>query len=93
MAAGAVPDMSNPFVYSHILHVKAAGDTPAEAQAKANKKLVKAAKQVANGKSVTVIGADYRGFDPGGGGGPCAPLRTQDFDVSTSGLLIDAKPR
>lgn len=73
------------FVYNHILHVKAAGDTPEEAQSAADESILKAAQQIKARQAVTVVGADHRGFDPGGGG-PCAPLRTQDFDVSESGL-------
>lgn len=74
-------------VVSFIVHVRGADDRFSEAYRKAVGRLNEVAEAVSNGKQVVDPGADFRVLDPGGGGGPCVPnLRTQDFDVSDSGL-------
>lgn len=74
-------------VWNYIAHVRGAADTPEEARNIAKRRFAVLADTVAADNANEDPGADLRSFDPGGGGGPCEPnLRTQDFDVSDSGL-------
>lgn len=74
-------------VVSYILHVRGAGKDFTDAENRAIHRLRAATDTILNGALPKDPGVDFRVLDPGGGGGPCAPiLRTADFDVSAGGL-------
>jgi hypothetical protein len=80
-------------VVSYILHVRGAGKDFEEANVRALARLQDAAAAIERGVTPKDAGVDFRILDPGGGGGPCAPiLRQADFDVSAGGLP-EAQPR
>ncbi len=75
------------FVKSYNVHVRGGGDTPEEADKRALARLDEANHELQSGALPKDPGVSVKTVDPGGNGGPCAPIFIDvSVDVSASGL-------
>ena len=84
-----MPDINN--VVVHIIVARGAGEDFDEANLRAKRRLVNAARKVELGEIPDDAGVQYLTEDPGGGGGPCEPNKKVIEYTTNAGGLPEAQ--